>query len=370
MEHKWYAIIFIIFVIAIVVFGGFVYFSVTFSPASIDLEECKTLKNDGGNINIVIFGDKKSAEKYMNYFFNFKPFNSLKEKFNFFYIDNYIPECEIYKGIAILCYSKELIRKAASCPADYIIVLNDAESSLRSSSYVNLISLNINHPLSVFAHEFGHAFANFAEEYVPAKIPRGALNCVKQCSEFGGIENGCYEGCSQQDYIRSIDNGVMRTLKSEDYGKFDESILEDRIKEYGDSSILTGAVIQGIKDCTKEKYYLIEGNYAHGEIRINKKSIETGCVGTNGYGDLKFDVLLEDGSKVDNGKFNAEWVFTSAPGEDMVDGEVFENEGKFYLKIPVIENSRELEIKDINEIILAEASLYDIGRRLCLIENG
>src|SRR3989344_9159503 len=163
---------------------------------SFTIEICNTLKFNGeGKTNLVFFGTKDLSEKYMNFFLETSPFNNNKEEFNFYYINNYEPKCEIYKGIAILCYSKDLIKKASSCPNDYIIVLGNRDSKIRSSSYMDVISINIAHPMSVLTHEFGHAYINLAEEYIPAKIPKGSKNCVSLCNEFNSKIDGCYVGC-------------------------------------------------------------------------------------------------------------------------------------------------------------------------------
>ena len=169
------------------------------SPKSTNLETCQTLSYSSPEAaNLVFFSEKSEAEKYSNYLFKeITPFKENKDSFNIYYITNYLPECELYQGIATLCYSKELTQKAASCPNDYIVVLDEQPSSIRSSSYMNVLSINKAHQLSVFPHEIGHAFANLAEEYVPAKLPRSQQNCVENCEEFNGINEDWEQGCSE-----------------------------------------------------------------------------------------------------------------------------------------------------------------------------
>ena len=151
-----------------------------------------------------------------------------KDNFNFYYIDNYQPKCEIYQDKALLCYNKDIVRKAASCPHDFIVVIKEDSRNIRSSAYMNVMSINSKHSLTVLLHEFGHVFVNLAEEYVPAKLPKKAKNCVDECTKFS-IKDGCYEGCSKADYFRSINNGIMRTLSSTNFGIFNKKLITDKI---------------------------------------------------------------------------------------------------------------------------------------------
>ncbi len=311
------------------------------SPAQ--LEECKTLKQEG-DISILIFSDQETAKKYSNYFLNQEPFNQYQDKFSFYYIDTYEPECGLYQEKAILCYNKELIKKSSSCPNDYIIVIKEKPPYIRSSSYMNILSINKNHPKSVLKHEFGHAFISLADEYVPSKIPWGSENCAKDCEEFAAGK--CYKGCSEKDYYRSIENGVMRTLSSENYGEYNTELIENKLKFSG-KGFLTGLAIES-KNC-QEEYYLIEAEYKE-EIKIINKTIEKGCI--NQEGDGIFSYKLYSKEKLLEKEFNPVLVFTDSEEK----GEVLERRGKFYLKIPVIEEANKLEIlkqdKKIKEINL------------------
>lgn len=409
--QKAYIWILVILVTALIFTLGSVifYLSSDVGFSSVSLAECKILEQNSENgIDIVFFGKEKDAERYMDYFLNFDPFDDFKERFNFYYIDNYKAECEIYKGIALLCYSRELLKKAGSCPNDFIAVLEDSEASLRSSSYVNVMSINLRHPMSVLTHEFGHVFANLAEEYTPAKIPRGALNCPAGCSEFEGRENGCFVGCSENEKIRSIENGIMRTLRADDFGNFNDWIFVNRIneessaerdggtnaerggdgargaeeggneKDFGEGldinsapqfdTLIVGRVVDESRvDCSGERYYLIEGRIVNGRMEILRRNVQEGCVGGNGYGGFSYQIVLEDGEIIGEERFNPELIFTSAPGEDEIDGGVFDSDRNFFLRVPIVENSDELEIL-LEEELLAEVDLYDIGGRACLVE--
>ncbi len=363
MEKRWLIVIFVAMFVLAAVAASLLVSRVYFGPGT--LEECKELKYSGeGKTGIVIFSDEATAEKYMNFFFNVTPFDRNKDEFNFYYIDTYKPNCEIYQGVAVLCYSKELINKAASCPSDYIVVIDKEHETLRSSSYMNVMSINYNSPLSVFVHEFGHAFANFADEYTPSSIPRNSENCVSDCKDFGSETEGCFDGCAKTDYFRSVNLGLMRTLSSESFGLFNEKIISERIAA-GFSGV-SGKVVSGGRDCTQEKYILVEGIYSNEKMYVVGKSVEQGCIGGNGAGGFDYSIVKEDGSLISGGKFNPELIFTDLQGTDKIDGGAFGSDKSFLLKVPIIENSKSLDISSNGELV-AEINLKDVGARPCRI---
>mgnify|MGYP001591355775 CR=1 FL=1 len=365
MERKLQIILAILFIL--IIGAGIIIFyrQTSLSPTASELEECKTLIDNGKDkINLVFFSDKQTSEKYLEFFLSLSPFKENKNNFNFYYINSYSPSCEIYKGIALLCYSKELVRKASSCPNDYIMVIKDETASIRSSAYMNLISLNSNSPLNVLSHEFGHVFANLADEYVPATLPKKAKNCVSNCSQFKFEIDGCYEGCSKEDYFRGIELGIMRTLSSINYGKLNEKLILEKINENHEE--ITGAVAEEKLNCKNQEYYLIDGEYSSGKISVKEKNIEPGCIGKNGAGDFEYKLILKDNSILSTGEFNPELIFTDIQetGKEQITGSVEEREGEFILKIPVIENSDSLEISKQGEKI-TQIDLKDIGAIPC-----
>jgi hypothetical protein len=364
MRLKLFLIIlgFVMLAIAIT-FAIYISYEPPLSPA--DLETCKIIQQpEKGTINIVFFSSKENAEKYTKSLLDISPLDENKEQFNIYYINDFVPNCEIYKGMALLCYNRELIKKASSCPNDYIIVIKDEGSSIRSSAYMNVMSINYKNHLTVLAHEFGHVFANLAEEYTPAKIPRGSENCVSTCEKFEGETNGCFQGCSEANYYRSIDRGIMKTLTSKNYGIFDKNIILEKInKELMLSPKFTGNAIK-ILDCSEEEYYLIKGLYNTGEVFIQDKTIERGCLGKNGVGGLEYNLILKDDTAFQKEEFNPELIFTDIQGEIEIDGETYESDKEFFLKIPIIENSKTLEISKEDKLI-TEINLQDLGSRPC-----
>ena len=377
------ALIVVVFLALIVGIGGYIYFQrASFGPSAGDLEECVTLKYEGQEgINVVFFADsQKEAEKYMRYFLGVEPFNNNEKEFNFYYIKEYKPACEIYKDIALLCYSRDLIKKSASCPNDQIVILNgDYDRSLRSSTYLNIMSINTKHPMSVLPHEFGHSFVNLAEEYQPAKIPRNSPgNCVDDCTKFEGRNDGCFQGCSENDYMRSIENGVMRTLSSDNYGTFNKWVIGKKITELTGKTGggVSGKVISG-EDCSGQDYYLVSGSYNAG-INISGKEIVQGCVGDTGSGPYSIDIILRNDKKVNIGQFNPEMIFTDAPGatevsgsegifaspgDNGINGEIYESDIDFYLKVPVVENAKELQIREPGLKIIVSVPICEGGAR-------
>ena len=364
-----YVIIFSFIAIVVGASAGLFLFSGGGGPGFSEPGKCKILKLDNEKgINIVFFAEREEdAERYMDYFLNFYPYNDNKEEFNFFYIQEPKIECEIYKDIALLCYSRALVKKSSICPNDHIIVLSNGYSaSMRSSSYMNVLSINMKHPMSVLAHEFGHGFMNLAEEYVPAKIAKNSAgNCVDDCAKFEGRNDGCYEGCSEATYYRSIENGVMRTLSSEKYGSFNEYVIKKRIDELknkGGISItgeavsennreltITGAAVEGedYADCNEQNGYFVEAEISgntSGEVMVRLlKSPESmqGCAGRfdlpNGY----FSVaLIYEKYRAEIGKFGV-YLFSTLPealsGRKTITGETYLREGNIYLKIPKID---------------------------------
>jgi hypothetical protein len=344
-------VIFITIILGLIIY--LIFSSPKFSP---ELEECKSVYYNSENaINILFFSEKDIAKKYADFLFEMSPFLENKEKFNIYYIDTYNPECEIYKGVALLCYNREIIRKASSCPADYIVSIKKEGSNIRSSAYMNVMSINQNHPLTVFPHELGHALAFLADEYVPATLPKKSENCVLECDEFENPD-GCYEGCSKSDYYRSIESGIMRTLSSKEFGSFNSQVILNYLPK--NKKTITGKIIQETTNC--EGYYLIEGIYKDKEIKIIGRTIEQGCIGENGNGEFEYNFIFKDTTEEFSSNFNPELIFTDYEEG----GEVLESNISFFLRIPIIKNLEKVEIlKD--DIKLTEINFLDIDSRPC-----
>ena len=305
-------------------------------------EDCNTLIHNGNDaFNIVFFSTRQKAEEYSKFLLETPPFDK-NPYFNFYYIDKYKPTCKLYRGIALLCNDRETIKTASLCPNDFIVVLEDQPREIRSSAYMNIMSLNSNHPKSVFTHEFGHAFANLADEYTPAELPRNSQNCVDNCEKFEGIVQECLEGCSRSNFFRSINNGVMRTLSSNIYGAFNEKIIIEKLSKK--SSTITGRAISEQRNCGE--YYLIEGVLENKEVKVISKSVEQGCYGRTTSGDFKYEIITSTGITVYEAEFNPKWIFTDSFHEEtkITIGEVFESDENFFIKIPIIPNIEKMKV--------------------------
>lgn len=232
---KWLIISMVLLAVVVFLFI-FVYYRnfVSLSPEK-PLSSCQVLlKHEGANkIDIVFLTNKVSKDKlqkYADFLVNSEPFNSNKEKFSLYYAGE--ADCSMTEDKILFCYSMRLIKDSSACPNDYIIVLTDKSSNIRSSSYDNVVSININHPYNVLLHEFGHTFAALADEYVPSVIPRGSKNCAKACEKFP-VSDSCFIGCSEPTYYRSSEESVMRTLKTSDYKKLNTMLIKNNLDKYG-----------------------------------------------------------------------------------------------------------------------------------------
>jgi hypothetical protein len=313
----------IILLIVIIITSAVILANINQPLTSAQLEECKTLQYKGeGKIGIVFFASKDIAEQYYKYFLDTNPFKNYKEDFNFFYIA-YKPECELYKEIAILCDSKEIKRKAAACPHDFIAVIKEEPKEIRSSSYVNIMSINSAHPKTVYIHEFGHAFANLAEEYnANQNPPRSSKNCKKSCVDFGEEKDGCFPDCSSSTYFRSIENGVMRTLYPENpdnqYGIFNSnlaiSVIQETISEK--SSTITGRQVSTAGEefkCENQEFLAVEVNLEKKEI--SEITRNPGCPAENGAGDYSYSLYDKENKIILTENFNP-YIFTEAQKEN------------------------------------------------------
>ena len=353
-------------VIAIALF--LVFSSNILSSPSSNLNDCKTLINNGGKINLVFLSDKKNAEKYSDFLLNHEPFDKYKKEFSVYYIDTYIPDCELYKEAALFCYSSRNVKAASSCPNDFIIVTKSEEQKIRSSAYMNFASINTNLPQSVLLHEFGHVFANLADEYTKVSLQKNSKNCVSDCKNFDGKNEGCFEGCSNEDYFRSIDEGIMRTLSSSNFGEFDNHLIQEKMSKYDES--ITGSAVENLNnECKIQEYYLIEGIYLQNNtISIIKKTLEYGCVGSTGTGTFSYTIFTSDGNTISGTEFNPELIFTDAQAsnESIINGGTLLSDKHFFIKVPVISNSKTIEISKLNES-LAKTEIEGIGARPCKI---
>ncbi|MBT3405507.1 hypothetical protein HN832_00610 [archaeon] len=217
----------IVFLSILIPFVFYYQVYLSYSP-DLNCEKIITNPNTPNAINIVFITTQNNSalEKYIQTFLETVPFSQNKEKFNFYKIDH-DPECKIIQNTAVYCYSKKLIKESSNCPNDFIVAISDQEPKIRSSAYSNVISINSKHSPTVFIHEFGHVFANLADEYIPAKIPSGATNCNQE-----PIYETSFKGCSTTKHFRPSIASIMKTLQSTSYDLFNENLINKIIEKY------------------------------------------------------------------------------------------------------------------------------------------
>ncbi len=344
------------------------------SPDDVTLETCKSLVYNNPNaINLLFFSSKRDAEVYSNYLLNIKPFNSNKKKFNIYYIDDYIPECTHYRSIALFCDSRDLTLKSSSCPHDYVFVLKKDNPDIRSSSYNLINSVNTNTELSVIGHEFGHSFAGLAEEYAPADLPAGQPNCKLKCEDFGQYSSSCFSECSDSTHYRSIENGIMRTLSSDEYGEYNEQVVSSIITELSANTDTktTGLVIDESSNCAEQSQLVIDAHYFQGNLVIDSLTKTSGCAPNKNIGPGTTSIIQ-------NGKVVSSYntpdfrnIFTDAHPTNnnegnTIDGDVFQQEDSFSFSIPFSPGDT-VENRDSNNQ-MSQLSMSKIGATLCRIE--
>lgn len=338
------------------------------SPAATSsLPVCNTLSYGGkGAFNVLFFGSKAEAQSYSKALLTQEPFEPIRSSFNVYYIDTFdaASQCSLYKGVAVLCYTRALLKAAGACPHNTIIVLVDEPSTVRSSTYKGVVSLNRNHPLrAVMRHEFGHVLG-LAEEYVPATLTTVQPNCKASCDQFSSETEGCFEGCSSTTYFRSVDKGVMRTLETVAYGKYDDALLQKEIATLVRSSI-TGNAIDNEASCDQQSYLLAQvDRSSEGEVVISGITRETGCPGTSLPGYYQF--ILNQGEPSEHIlSVPSDALFTDAPRPDLsLEGETYQ-ETRSWATLPDTGDGPHLTINDNQGNTLASTVLMPQGDILC-----
>lgn len=324
MEHKAFMFTSIPLIGIILIFG---YLNVqqnsTFEENQYS-HQCQDIEINGQDrIDLLFISSLEDAKRYTDYLFTVEPYKTYKSYFNTRVITQEV-ECEIYQDIAILCYNKEILDLADQCEHDYVIVIKEDSKQIRSSAYGKVISLNKAHEDSVLIHELGHAIGNLAEEYGPAKIPRGSKNCVSSCNRFSGQVDGCTQECSESSYYRSIALGVMRSLITDNYGIYNINLISELLnKNKPKDSVITGNQISTylcIKKVQEVKIYQDEGGF-----RVTTNNVlKDACIPNKG---LAGPLCVEE-------VCNTNVLFTDAQDietDETLHGETIEN-----LDIPII----------------------------------
>ncbi len=339
------------------------------SPTQASLETCNTLKYNGENKeDLLFFADEKTSQSYADFLFQRQPFNEREKDFNVYYISNYQPTCQLYKGIALYCPSKELTEKASSCPHDFIIVIEKRPSDIRSSAHLNVASINKALSKTVLIHEIGHLFG-LDEEYNAGYTPSLlSPNCKISCDKFGQYKDSCYQECASPSFYRSVENGVMRTLSPDDdlnpYGDFNNEVISSKIIEH--QRPITGLAISTTEECSQQSYILIEAIYQDGEIIVLSKEKRQGCPSGNNGGLLYYVIKDSSGIIIEKKTFNPQFIFTDIQ-QEILTGQTYNVENSFYLAIPNIQQAQTIEFFDENNQNIGGESLNDFGSSPCKI---
>lgn len=251
-NRSWLPFVFLIGVIIIaliILLSGYIFPNNYQSPIE-PSSGCVVMKDRGdydNSIDIVFLGDNyksvedfvKDTEDFASSLLSVYPYSDYVDRFNFFRIENFLYLGCSYDGGVILCSPSNVKIEGRICPHDYYVVLSDVDGVknlfqfLRSSSWMGVNALNTADNKLVFAHEFGHSFGDFADEYEwdGGEITWDAPNCDsdwRNCNKFKDIEDSeCWRGCVNQQYSRSIKIGIMRDYwNSNVYGSYNEYFLK------------------------------------------------------------------------------------------------------------------------------------------------
>lgn len=333
-----------------------------------NLETCSPVHTAGiGKPSIVFFSTASQAKDYTNYLFSLSPFDELKDDLNVYVIDDYKPTCRLYNDIALYCYSKDIVEKAASCPSvRYIVAAEEKPARIRSSAYMQVASINTEVPRSVLAHELGHVIAHLAEEYdAGIDPPFSSDNCQSSCDAFAGPTDGCFEVCSNGDYKRSIESGIMRSLSANTLGTFNEQLIKAKIESLPTKGPTGQAVVEDA--CEDQSYWLIETVFEKGQARITNQEKKHGCAPTVTAGDVKYETS-QGAIIIETNEFNPLLLFTDGEGHDTIDGQtVTLSDTTVYLAIPETTNADTLSITDQDDMQIAYATLVQEGTAACKV---
>lgn len=249
-------------------------------------ELCQTVQYNGEDrIDLLFISEKEDAEHYAQVMFDTEPYKSYQDYFNIYVLEEE-PECESYKGIAIQCNTRQTQALAKQCPHDYIAVVKEEPLNIRSSAYGDVMSINSAHQDSVLIHELGHLLWNLAEEYVGAKIPLGSENCKYSCDGFNDRPvtiDACEQECSTSTHYRSIKEGVMRTLKSSNYGQYNIYLITELLERNSPKdTTITANQIAEQQNCD-DKIMAVEFSQSESGAEVNTNNIlQTGCAKDKG----------------------------------------------------------------------------------------
>jgi hypothetical protein len=209
---------------------------------------CVDILNSGNpadKLDIVFVGDgytdlgqfESDVRKHSAQILETEPFKSNKNKINVHFVNKLTSiGCSIYGDRCVICDSKKSAELASLCPNDKIIELYNSDRWAGCATLNGDAAASSKYPF-ISLHEFGHSFGGLWDEYSyggNGVDTTGSPNCdsSSSCSKWSNNGNGCFLGCTSDNFYRSVDNGIMRTSGSNTFGTLDESILSRLLNTY------------------------------------------------------------------------------------------------------------------------------------------
>jgi hypothetical protein len=299
-----------------------------------------------------------------------EPFSSSKNSFSFLSaINSRDLSCEIgCKNIStiVCCDNKLVYEEASKCEFDSILVLVNSNKRCGSaSSYAKICAKNPDANL-ILIHEFGHSFANLADEYVYSDYfgdysvgEVNEVNCAqKDCEKWKEITEGCFEGCTYSNLYRPTKkNSVMYDL----YPQFNEVCqyyIKQLIQNYETSK----------KDTEKSmpKSYFVNLHYNEGNTEIKNIYLKP-VYSSEDYRKSDYSALIKDsvGNRIfGSGIYIPNKLYPIPPNGTIV----YEKEFDFSIVLPYYPAGDELVIYR-KETPVASASLSvfadSCGNNIC-----
>lgn len=175
----------------------------------------------------------------------------------------------------ICCDDKTIYDEASKCHYDSFIVLlkNDGYCG-SAASYAKICAKNPGSSIFLM-HEFGHSFADLADEYVYSDFFNYTIedsekeNCAKEgCTKWNGMNVGCFKGCTYSNMYRPVEkNSVMLDLYPE-YDLVSQEQINTTINDYTKKENNFDLLLP-----IKKSYYT-DFKYNSGKLIINKITIK------------------------------------------------------------------------------------------------
>lgn len=207
--------------------------------------------NPDNKLDLIFVGDDydnemdkfaEDIEVFINGLLNYEPFNSQRDKINFYKVDN-TEDLGCFYGCGgmdrlICCDNLKIDQIAIDCPYDYAIIIVNNDS-YGGSGGVNAVSYRVDY--KVMVHEFGHSFGGLMDEYSyggKSESYASGPNCASSllCTEWSDLNNlegvGCFEGCTYDNWYRSKQSDSIMLDLNGDFNPVGERHLSELMERY------------------------------------------------------------------------------------------------------------------------------------------